>query len=245
MEKYARRLLLISVGLCALGALLHTNVLSVQAREIGANPTGSSADLFCAGGRIAGNTVLTANEVCLDSSGNWIPTTSNNQTLGTASLPFSAVYAVNQTSTGSETVGTAGTMNAAGTGGTAATQSIVNGLQVFGKSAISGVVVSTTIPVNASYETVLSTGGAIVITATPSIATTTIVGGATNLPSGTYLVLTSTSSSGQVTLQDDGTLSGSKLQLGASTRAITQYKTLTLVFDATDGFWREISYGNN
>ncbi len=211
-----------------------------------------TADLWCNGGQVLGNgTVKAYTELCQDSSGSFLPTsTLGTQNLGSSTFPFANVYSAAETITGSVTEGTVGSTNATGLGGTAATQNVTNGLTVFGKVAITGIVVSTTIPVNSSYETVMSTAGnAIIISATPSISTTTLVqaaGAATGtiLPSGTYLVLSSTGASG-ITLQDEGTLTGSRLQLGAATRAITQFKTLTLIWDATDAFWREISYGNN
>ncbi len=209
-----------------------------------------TADLWCNGGQIHGNSVTAYTEICQDYLGDFLPTsTSGTQTLGSSTFPWLSVYTQGLTNTGSATNGANGSTSAGGTGGTAATQIINSGLQVFGKVAIAGINVSTVVPVNSSYETVVSSGGNLVITATPSISTTTIVQAAgvlgTELPSGTYLVLSSTSSTGGVTFQDAGTLSGSQLQLGASTRLVDQYNTLVLIYDATDHFWREISFGSN
>lgn len=202
-------------------------------------------DLWCNGGQIAGNVTKAATELCQDYTGSLVPTTPNVQNLGSAALPYANVYSVNAVVTGSDASGVAGTTGVSGTGGTAATQSSVLGVSVYGKVAVTGIVTSTIVPVNSSYETVMSTSGTTVtMTSTPNISTTTVVGGAVELPSGTYLVLSSTGASG-VIFQDAGTLTGSQLQLGSATRTVTQYKTLTLIYDATDHFWREISFGNN
>ncbi len=104
-------------------------------------------------------------------------------------------------------------------------------------SATGGIYASTTVAATSSYESLLSSAStAVLLTSTPNIAAGV---------SGQLLVLSSTSSVSGVTFQDEGTLTGSKLQLGAASRAVSQYKTLTLIYDAVDGYWREISYGNN
>jgi len=230
VTKFSSRLAALLVGAVILLAT-QGHFSSVLARLTGTNPTGANADQFCVG--------KTSNEFCIDYLGDAIPTTTNDATLGTSSLYWNAAYITTMNA------GSAGSTDSTGIGGTGAAQFTNSGLNVFGKVAITGVVASTTIPVNASYQTIMSTAnGTVSITATPSIATTTVVGGATGLPSGTYLVLTSTGASG-VILSDNGTLSGSQLELGAATRTITQYKTLVLIFDAVDSKWRELSFGNN
>ena len=113
-----------------------------------------------------------------------------------------------------------------------------------GDSSTTGVYITTTVPVSSSYETVISSGGSITLTSTPNISTMNAQG--LPLASGTFLIITSTATSADaVVFQDAGTLSGSALQLGAASRSISLYKTLVLIFDAKDGFWRELAYGNN
>lgn len=226
------------------GALLFA--VTARARIIGTNPTGTSADLWCNGGRIRANTSIAYTEVCQDYLGDLIPTsTSGTQYLGTSALPWLGLYSGSIVNSGAQATGAAGTILSGGASGTAASQFVNSGLTVYSKVAITGIRASTTIPVIGTYETLMSTDSATVsITATPSISTLTIVGGVTPLTSGTYLILSSTGPSG-VIFTDDGTLSGSKLELGASTRTVTQFDTLTLIWDATSGFWHEISYSNN
>lgn len=104
-------------------------------------------------------------------------------------------------------------------------------------SATGGIYVSSTIPATSSYESLLSSAStSVLLTSTPNIAAGV---------SGQYLILSSTSSASGVVFQDEGTLTGSKLQLGAASRTVSQYKTLTLIYDAVDGFWREVGFGNN
>lgn len=104
------------------------------------------------------------------------------------------------------------------------------------KTAFTGVYASTAIAASSSYETILSSASTVTLTSTPSIATGV---------SGQWLVLSSTATGGSVVFTDEGTLTGSKLQLGAATRTITAFKTLTLIYDAEDGYWHEIAFGNN
>ncbi len=105
-----------------------------------------------------------------------------------------------------------------------------------------GVNVSTVIAVTTSYETVISSGGPIVLTSIPTIATGPAAG--LEFASGTILVIASTATA-SVTFQDNGTLSGSQLELGSTTRAISANKTLTLIYDATLHRWLELAFGSN
>lgn len=104
MEQYARRLSALLVMALCLGGVFHLAGTRASAREIGVNPTGASADQVCFGGRIAGNSVKAATEACLDSSGNWLPTTTAGANLGTAALPWNTVYSVNEVVTGYQTL---------------------------------------------------------------------------------------------------------------------------------------------
>lgn len=211
-----------------------------------------TADLWSVGAQLRGGVPVVFTEITVDATGSLLPTSQlGTQDLGSSSFPWENVYTTVLTNTGNQVTGSSGTTSASGVGGTAPTQLINNGLDVRAKVQIgtasgqtTGVNVSTIVPVNSPYETVISSGGAIVLTSTPNISTTTVVGGSTEIPSGTMLVISSTATA-SVTFQDAGTLTGSQLQLGSTTRAVSQFKTLTLIYDATDHFWREIAYGNN
>ena len=94
--------------------------------------------------------------------------------------------------------------------------------------------VGNTILANASMI-VLDPSSDLTLTSAPTIA---------NGTTGQIIVLTcGNAEANTVTIQDQGTLASSNLQLGATTRAITASKTLTLIFDGSD--WLEIAYGNN
>lgn len=90
----------------------------VRARQIGTNPTGASADQWCVGGRIRGNTSLATTEVCVDSSGNVIPTTTGVATLGTASLAWLQGWITTLTATTVTTANLTATYTAATSTGT-------------------------------------------------------------------------------------------------------------------------------
>lgn len=113
-----------------------------------------------------------------------------------------------------------------------------------------GITQSSTIIPTASYMTLESTStGSTVVTLTslPNVSTSSVVGGSTPWPNGTWLVLGSTcSASTKITvLTDNATLSGSQLHLGATSRQVGPHKILTLIYDAVNQFWDEVSYANN
>lgn len=92
------RIVVSALGLMAFVGLSH-------ARIIGTNPTGSSADTWCDGGReIGGNVVVSSSEVCVDYQGNFLPTVGSNQNLGTPSLPWLNVYTSSITNTGNQSI---------------------------------------------------------------------------------------------------------------------------------------------
>lgn len=204
-------------------------------------------DLWCNGGQVAGNVVKAYTEICQDSTGSLIATSTQGvQNLGTATLPWDNVYSINSANSGSQSVGTPGSTPASGTGGTAATQDTLSGLIVFSPVSITGIYNSTTVPVNASSEVLLSTGS-IIMSGTPEISTTTVVGGSTLLPSGTYLVLTSTTPNTTITFSSSGTVAGSGLVLGAATRTLATHSVLTLILNTSfnPALWVEQAYTHN
>ena len=232
----------------ALGVLLLCAAAS-HARVVN-NPSASTPDAWCVyGGSGYSDGTVAGAEDCVDYSGNFLPTVTNAQTLGTASLVWSNAYLQAATISGSNTAGTAGVTPVTGVGGTAATVSSVLGIQAYpsyqvgsGDGVGQGVVASTTIPVNATYERLIGVGN-ITLTSTPSISTSTVVGGTTLLADGTYLILTSSATvADQVVFQSSGTLAGSQLGLGAITRAVYLGHVLTLIFNAAQKSWIEISY---
>lgn len=234
----------------ALGVLIVLSPLSAFAgngRQIG-TPTNPDAVSWYGGGcdQIAGGNGISGCEVAIDYFGNIVPTVTSAQTLGASSLQWSNIYSVSESISGNETAGTVGTWNSTlGTGNlTAPTQLTVVGGIVLQNAQVGvagfGITKSTTIPYLGTYEQLLSTG-AIVMTSVPTISTVPFAGAATGFPTGTELVLTSTSSV-SITLQSNGTLAGSLLRLGAGTRVIAQGDTLTLLFNSTVGQWIEQSY---
>lgn len=116
----------------------------------------------------------------------------------------------------------------------------VSGKVIYPRTTITGVFGSTTvIPTSEFYVlTSSSPGGTIPMTSTPTLSTTTAT-------DGQFVVLKGTSSVATITLQDNGTLAGSLLELGSTTRIISDLKVITLMFDSLVGKWIEVSYGNN
>jgi hypothetical protein len=243
--------------------LLACTAFIVHAREVnnGTLDNLGTPDAWCvAGGAGYQATAVTGGisggvngaEDCVDFNGNFLPTVTNAQSLGTPSLVWSNIYSTNLTTTGSQFAGAVGTANVTGTGNASApSPDTAVGTQVFQEAAVGGptestafsIFASTTIPVISSFETLLSTGS-VLVTSTPSISTRAVAGTGAILPGGTVLVLASTTTY-TIVLQDQGTLAGSQLALGAATRTISKTKTLTLIWESVLARWEEIAYGNN
>lgn len=78
-------------------------------------------------------------------------------------------------------------------------------------------------------------------TATPFISAT-----ATGpISDGQYIEIIGTDDTLTVQVQDEGTLTGSKLQLGASTRTLGKGDVLKLRYNSADGYWYEEGFTNN
>lgn len=187
-----------------------------SARIVGAAPKNPDAACWYGQqGHVGGS--QTGAEICVDASGNVVPTAANAQSVGSAALPFSGVF----------------------TNALSAVSPAISGLLTFSpKTYVTVGAVGSSIAVTSSREDIVPTGNAtLLLTSTPTIATLGVA-------SGTVLILSSISSV-IVALQDAGTLTNSGLRLGTATINIKQYKTLTLIFDADDGYWRAVSYGND
>lgn len=101
-------------------------------------------------------------------------------------------------------------------------------------TAYSSINVSTTMsPVGLSFA-VVNASGTLTSTATPFISTTTAISGQ---------VLTIMGGANVLTLQDNGTLSGSLLELGSTTRALGAGDILRLRYYG--GKWYEEAFVNN
>lgn len=119
--------------------------------------------------------------------------------------------------------------------------------QLGAEGGVFGVYGTTTIFVTSQFLNITSSaavGGAVVMTTTPTIATTTVAGA--NLPFGQTLVITSTVASYGAVFQANGTLSGTLLYLGAASRTVNNKNTLSLILtpdSATgQGVWHETSF---
>lgn len=103
-------------------------------------------------------------------------------------------------------------------------------------SALQTLAAGNPIVAGRSKVRVAGSGGAVTLTAAPTIADGT---------EGQLLLICGTSDTNTLTVQDQGTLPSSNLQLGAATRLLGIGDRLLLEFDATDGVWYEVSFTNN
>lgn len=93
-----------------------------------------------------------------------------------------------------------------------------------------------------SYLVVCSTisnGNAMTLTSKPTITTGTAVA------NGMFMVITATAANCGMNFQDDDTMAGSSLELGASSRTVSISDTLSLIYDALQQKWKEVGFGNN
>lgn len=145
------------------------------------------------------------------------------------------------------TVSAAGVTN---TGNTTNSGNVATtGITSFPRSSLN-VGASSEVTVTSSYVTVISSSNNVLMKSKPNISTATANGGSTALPDGAFLIVKSTGcdtavSVSSVTFQDEQTLSGSRMRLGAASRTVSCFKVLTLMYDATTKFWNEINYANN
>lgn len=195
------------------------------ARLTGTAP--ATADIFCVGPSGA--------EACVDSSGGFLPTTDNDAALGTSSLRWSDVQTLDLTVGDDLTVSDISNIDTLGL-----TKTSVGS----GYGATAGIYTTTTVVVTSSYMSLISSGTNIILESVPTVSTGPSTTATANWASGTMVIFTTTAAA-TITFQDNGTLAGSRLQLGSTTRALGQYDILTLIYDATDNFWREVSFSAN
>lgn len=86
---------------------------------------------------------------------------------------------------------------------------------------------------------VAGSGGAVILTSTPTIRTNDVV-------DGQLLFIEGTHDSNTIGIPDDGTVAGTKVQLNAVTnRTLGAGDILLLKYNSTLGTWQEVSFSNN
>lgn len=123
------------------------------------------------------------------------------------------------------------------TGVTAGNFFQLTGRRIDSPSGLQTLAAGTAITIAAPTIRIVSGGGVVVMTTTPTIAD----GG----NDGQTLRIFGTSDVNTVTLQDEAVLPGSNLQLGAATRVMGLGDILVIYFDNTSSMWYEQSFANN
>lgn len=119
-----------------------------------------------------------------------------------------------------------------------ATGNVTHGAKTFlTSSAIQSLAAGSTLSPDATKVRVVGNGGAVTIGTTPSITNP--------VADGQLLIIMGTDNTNTVTFQRESALPGSKLRLGAATRVLGLYDTLTLLWDQTTGFWTEVAFVDN
>lgn len=102
-------------------------------------------------------------------------------------------------------------------------------------SAIQSLLAATQIAVASPKVRVVGSGGAVTLTATPTIPTP-----ATDIT----VIIMGTSAANTVTLQDNSIAAGTRLKLGATTRVLGLNDIIILGYDVATDLWSEYSYVN-
>lgn len=140
--------------------------------------------------------------------------------------------AIDGTTVGAAVPSTGGFTTLSSTG-----QRTESGTVVQTPSALQSLLAAGTVNANAAKVRVVGNGAARTLTSTPSITA--------GVADGQRLLIKGTDAVNTITLQDEGTLPGSTLQLGAATRALGLNSQIELSWDSTTSMWCEISFAAN
>jgi hypothetical protein len=113
-------------------------------------------------------------------------------------------------------------------------QATLSGGVVLTPTGVQTLAAANLIAVAAGKVKVAGSGGAVTMTSTPTVALGTA--------DGQEVLVMGTDDANTVTLQDNGSLAGSKLRLGAASRLLKKGSSIRLSWDATFGFWYETAF---
>lgn len=114
----------------------------------------------------------------------------------------------------------------------------IEGRTFTGSSGIQTLAAANTISPNASKLRVAGSGGAVILTSTPTITAA--------VADGQKIVIMGTDDANTVTLQDESNFANTKLRLaGGNDVTLGLYDTLELLYDDATGFWVQVSASNN
>ena len=158
--------------------------------------------------------------------------------LGTMATQASSAVSISGGTISGVTLTGAGTFTTLGVSGASSFAGNVGfGAKVFAAaSTLQSLLAATAINPDAFRIKVVGNGGAVTLTATPTITPTST--------DGQLLIIQGTSDANTVTLQDVATLPGSQLNLGAGTRVLGAGDIIFLVWDLLTTSWSEISFSN-
>lgn len=110
----------------------------------------------------------------------------------------------------------------------------IGGMIVNTPSAIQTIGAASTILPNAAKVRVVGNAGPVTVGTLPTLSNGTA--------NGQEVEIFGTDDTNTVTIQDEGTLPGSKLRLGSATRALGKGDSLRLSWDSTDSVWYECGF---
>lgn len=208
-------------GLSVLNTVDNSDWNGAGAQLAVANGGTGSATAIGARGNLGIGTIGTQNANAVSISGGTISgVTISSSTIGITSGTISGVSITSST-------GSFSTLNCSG----AATFA---GQMVFTPSTLQTLLAAGTINPNAPTVRVVGSGGAVTLTSTPTLQTAT--------GDGQEVLIIGTDATNTVTVQDNGTLAGSKLKLGSASRVLGLGSILKLHWDQGLGLWLELSF---
>jgi hypothetical protein len=114
----------------------------------------------------------------------------------------------------------------------------ITGITITPASAVQSLLAASPVTPNASKIKVVGNGGPVTLTAVPTITVPA-------LQDGQQLMIVGTDDTNTVTFQNESSLAGSKMKLGAATRALGAGDVLSLVWDEDMDTWLETGFVNN
>lgn len=222
----------VRLGVGADGKTLHSN---------SAQPYGIGWQTF----DLSGANSLITGEVPVANGGTGANTAATARTaLGLGTIATQAANSV--AITGGVIDGTAigGTTRAAGkfttldaNGAAVLSANLTNSKKLFlPASALQTLGAANTITPDATRVKVVGNAAPVTLTTTPTIPAPTA--------DGQLLIIQGNDNTNTITVQDEASLVGSKLKLGAANRVLGKGDTLILIYDLTDAFWYELAFVN-
>lgn len=234
VRKLSKLLVGLVLALVLAPAVSHARIISTDTAKT------QKTDAWCVYGRLASrdsSNVISNGEVCVDVYGDLGPTTAGGANLGNPTTPWADMRISSINANGRNTY--LGGSQRINNFRTLVKQQIGTVSGAFGFYSSSSIVPTST------YIMLLTSGvtvgnGQFLVTATPTISTTVVLGGTAAFLDGTEIILGSTDNV-KIRLQDDARLAGTNLKTFAGSDVVVSSNSWShFVFSTTDSKWHQV-----